>query len=36
MSNILFLFEGAVRESQYYKVIEKSLEGKIKSKVRKS
>jgi hypothetical protein len=33
MSNILFLFEGAVRESQYYKVIEKSLEGKIKSKV---
>lgn len=33
MSNILFLFEGAVRESQYYKVIEKSLDGKIKSKV---
>lgn len=33
MSNILFLFEGAVRENQYYKVIEKALNGKIKSKV---
>lgn len=33
MANILFLFEGAVRESQYYKVIEKSLGGMIKSKV---
>lgn len=33
MSNILFLFEGAVRERQYYKVIEKSLNGKVKSMV---
>ena len=33
MANILFLFEGAVTENQYYKVIEKSLEGKITSNV---
>lgn len=33
MSNILFLFEGAVRENQYYKVIEKSLNGRLKSNV---
>ena len=33
MSNILFLFEGEVREYQYYTVIERALEGKIKSKV---
>lgn len=33
MSNVLLLFEGAVRENQYYKVIKKALEGKINSNV---
>ncbi len=33
MSNILFLFEGAVRENQYYKVIEKAVGKKILSNV---